>query len=434
MKPSSFISTISRSFNDLSLIFHLSKQRYVENHHIDRAAALTFYTLFSMVPLGTLILALVKGFGLGDSFNDIVEKSYRLQELFKRIFSYAERTLDEVSGGLLASIGLLMLFFTTMFLVIHIERAFNTIWGLHRKRNLWHKLSDYAALLLLTPLVVMMISKIDGKINDILPVLNNHENIFHTIFYFVISMFMEMVAPGLCCLLFSMIYRFAPNSREVSLRSALISGFIAGTGFILLKNGIFALQDRVFNYNNVYGDFAILPLTLLWLHWSWALILFCGEIGFVCQNTKSGIFVGRELRKLTPKQRCEYQLLIAREIYRSFSGSGENRPISEQELFARIPLSETVLRRELYELTRCGIIYRSNENEKNNLLLPGAAPEKFTISDFFKRIYGSGEEIIKEFAKCEKYFSDIEENFAASDKNILIRDLDIADNKGETAK
>ena len=85
-------------------------------------------------------------------------------------------------------------------------------------------------------------------------------------------------------------------------------------------------------------------------------------------------------------------------------------------------------------MTRCGIIYRSNENEKNNLLLPGAAPEKFTISDFFKRIYGSGEEIIKEFAKCEKYFSDIEENFAASDKNILIRDLDIADNKGETAK
>ena len=77
-----------------------------------------------------------------------------------------------------------------------------------------------------------------------------------------------------------------PNTK-VRFKSGLIAGIITGTLFQLLQWGYVSFQVQITSRYAIYGSFAALPLFLLWLQFSWLIVLFGAEISFAHQNAEA---------------------------------------------------------------------------------------------------------------------------------------------------
>ena len=108
-----------------------------EHGTIVRSAALTFYTLMSLVPIIAVVFAVVKGFGLADG---LVENLYELfpqnPEIIDYIVGFAEKALLRTQGGVVAAVALVMLFWAVIRVFGSIENAFNNIWEVKVERSI----------------------------------------------------------------------------------------------------------------------------------------------------------------------------------------------------------------------------------------------------------------------------------------------------------
>ena len=110
------------------LLFYTARG-LLEHGTIVRSAALTFYTLMSLVPILAVVFAVVKGFGLADG---LVQGLYGLfpqsPEMIDYVVTFAEKALARTQGGVVAVVALVMLFWAVIRVFGSIENAFNNIW------------------------------------------------------------------------------------------------------------------------------------------------------------------------------------------------------------------------------------------------------------------------------------------------------------------
>jgi len=109
-----------------------------------RASALTFYSLLSVIPIAAIVFAIAKGFGLDQTLqNLIVEKNQSEQEVLSWLLQNARIAIEKTSGGYIAGIGIIILFWSVMSLLNHIESSFNHIWQIRSARPWLRKFTDY---------------------------------------------------------------------------------------------------------------------------------------------------------------------------------------------------------------------------------------------------------------------------------------------------
>ena len=102
---------LKKQLSRICEIFLISGRRYVTARHAQRAVLLTYYTLFSIVPLAALLFGIAKGFSLEKNLQEIIEnRAVSHRELLQYISEFAERTLAEASGGVVAGIGVMRIF------------------------------------------------------------------------------------------------------------------------------------------------------------------------------------------------------------------------------------------------------------------------------------------------------------------------------------
>ena len=163
----------------------------------------------------------------------------------------------------------------------NIEESFNTIWGVTRMRSLSRKFSDYLAIMVIAP-VLMIIS---GSVSVM--VITRLHSITGSIglgfFTFIITLLMKLIPYCLIWILLAFVYMFIPNT-QVKASSGLAAGLVAGTFFVMVQRIYIYFQVGVAHYNAVYGSFAALPLFLVWLQLSWFIVLFGAELSYTYQN------------------------------------------------------------------------------------------------------------------------------------------------------
>jgi len=118
-------------------IFLLSARGFDEDKCQLRASALTFYSLISIVPVAAMAFGIAKGFG----FEKLLEKQLMNQfsgqeEVLTTVISFANSLLANTKGGLLAGVGIMVLFWAVIKVLGNIEYSFNDIWGI-KKEELW---------------------------------------------------------------------------------------------------------------------------------------------------------------------------------------------------------------------------------------------------------------------------------------------------------
>jgi len=247
-----------------------------EHGTLVRSAALTFYTLMSLVPIAAVVFAVVKGFGLADG---LVENLYALfpqnPEIVRYIVDFAENALGRTQGGVVAAVALVMLFWAVIRVFGSIESAFNNIWEVKVERGITRQWTDYIAVVMIVPVLWIVANAMTNYAERLLG--------FDDSWYF--GLLSHLASMVVIWGMFTLLYLVIPNAK-VRVGSALMAGIVAGTIFLLFQWGYVYLQRWMTSYNAIYGSFAALPLFLIWLQTSWEILLFGGELSFAYQNVE----------------------------------------------------------------------------------------------------------------------------------------------------
>lgn len=251
---------------ETSKFVHYLSLRFIEDKCSKTAAALTYTSLLSIVPLlavGFSILAAFPVFkSVGEEIQNFIFANFvpTSQEMIQ---DYLLNFVDKASD--LTTVGIIFLFVTALLLMETIEQALNDIWRVRKRRKGVAEFTVYWAVLSLGPLLLGISLAVTSYILS-LPLVSVVKQPLLTIMPFILTM-----------LAFTLIYVVVPD-RHVPIRHGLLGGFIAALLFEIAKKS-FALYVKFFpTYELVYGALATIPIFLIWVYLSWFIILLGAEI------------------------------------------------------------------------------------------------------------------------------------------------------------
>lgn len=264
--------TVTKIPSLLVLLMHT----FFRDQGVVNAAALTYTTLFAIVPLMTVSYAM---FAVIPAFQGVVS------QMEGWIFqNFIPATGSQIQGYLagfasqarsLTLLGLVVLFVTALLMIKNIEAAFNRIWHIKTGRRGLSSFLSYWALLTLGPLLVGA----GIGLSSYLIGLAQLDRLYQiSSFQFLSLLPWVMTATG-----FTLIYAIVPNCR-VPWRAALISGVMAALVFELAKRVFAFFVSNFPSYELIYGAFAAVPLFLIWIYICWSIIL----LGAVLSRILSG--------------------------------------------------------------------------------------------------------------------------------------------------
>ncbi|SFQ05816.1 membrane protein [Geopseudomonas sagittaria] len=236
--------------------------RFFADRGPQSAAALTYTTLFAVVPLMTVtfvMLAAVPAFrDLGEPiqafiFRNFVPSAGEQVQAYLRGFSTQARELTWLGVAVLVA---------TALLTLHtIEDAFNHIWRVRRARRGLSSFLLYWAILSLGPLLLGL-GFAAGTYVTSLQLISGPRALPGAGTLIGLMPLLTGIAA------FTLLYAAVPNTR-VPLRHALLGGCFSALAFEVAK-ALFALYVSQFpGYQLIYGAFAAVPLFLLWIYLAW---------------------------------------------------------------------------------------------------------------------------------------------------------------------
>ncbi|HDY67372.1 MAG: YihY/virulence factor BrkB family protein [Candidatus Scalindua sediminis] len=316
-----------------------------------RASALTFYSLLSIVPIVALAFGIAKGFGSDKLLEkELLEKFPGQEEVLVQVVNFAHSLLEETKGGIIAGIGVAVLFWIVIKLLSNIERSFNDIWGIKKPRSIGRKLSDYVSIMLICPFLVIMSGSITVFITTQITHITERFaflGVFSPLIFFMLKLLPYCMIWGV----FAFIYIFMPNTR-VKFKSGLLAGMIAGTGYQVTQLAYIHFQVGVTQYNAIYGSFAALPLFLIWLQISWLIVLFGAEISFTIQNVDTYEYEPDCLRVSTSFKKL-LSLQTSHLLIKNFSAG--HIPLTAIQISHTLETPIRLVSQILYELVESGI-------------------------------------------------------------------------------
>ncbi|OUS29263.1 hypothetical protein A9Q99_09120 [Gammaproteobacteria bacterium 45_16_T64] len=244
---------------------------YVQHDGPKTAAYLTFTALFAVVPVMTVtfsILALIPDLKGADGQLE----SYLFEHFMPATGEHLQSYLIDFSkqAANLTSIGVVMLFVTSITMLRKIEGSFNEIWHVKESRKGVSGFLLYWALLSLGPLLMGATIAISSYLSS-LRILEQYETVQAT--QQVLFSFLPIM---LSTLAFSLAYVAIPNTR-VPLKHAITGGLVAALLFDLARRLMTLLVTFFPTYQLVYGAFAAVPIFLIWIFVSWSILLIGAE-------------------------------------------------------------------------------------------------------------------------------------------------------------
>ena len=330
----------------------LSVRGFDEDKCVLRASALTFYTMLSIVPVLAMAFGVAKGFGFEKLLErQILERMQGQEEIASYMISFSGSMLENTKGGMVAGIGIVLLFWAVIKLLGNIETSFNAIWGVKKGRSISRKFCDYLSAMMLCPVLLIMAGGINvlisSQVRDIVEKLPLLELMGPVIFSFL-----NLLPYCVMWALFSFLYMFMPNTN-VRFKAGIAGGIVAGTLFQFLQLIYISFQIGVAQYNAIYGGFASLPLFLIWLNLSWLIVLLGAEITFAFQHADTYEFEP-ECRALKPGYKRLMTLWVMHVLVKCFKKGDCPPGVDEISIMLRMPAR--LVQEILTDLTLCTMV------------------------------------------------------------------------------
>ncbi|WP_415894221.1 YihY family inner membrane protein [Neptuniibacter sp. PT8_73] len=392
-------------------------RQFLQNQGILNAAALTYTTLFAVVPLMTVsyaMLAAVPSFqGVGQElqgwvFDNFVPATGAVVQDYLNDFSSQARKLTAVGIALLA--------ITSIMMMKNIEAAFNRIWRVNEPRKGLSSFLLYWAILSLGPILIGLGLVLTSYIAS-LPFISEATEAVGR------ARLLSALPTILSATAFTLMYVAVPNC-PVPFKSALLGGIGVALLFETAKRGFTAFVTQFPSYELIYGAFAAVPLFLLWIFISWVIILMGAELT-------------RCITVYRPTERANdlpHLYSVVAVLHRLWKAQQQGESISDHKLLQEVDaLDQGRWDSYLKILLEGGIVKRSDQGEyllsrdlgsltlyQLNQLLPWPTPLPVTTSSLVEWERVLNEKLVKTSEQEQQAFSlTLESLFSDKDENSI---------------
>ena len=389
---------------------------------MSQAAALTYSTLLSIVPILAVVFAIVRGFGYSKYieiwFRDTFSSQPQAAEV---IIGFVNSYLIHTKSGVFLGIGLVFMLYTVLMLVSNIEHTFNEIWQVKKQRSFFRTFTDYVAMLFLFPILIVLASGISIFMATLAGGMAEAMLIGPAL-KFVMQLFPYI----LMSLLFVALYVFMPNTH-VKLRSCIAPGILAGVCMQLLQVLYINSQIWMSSYNAIYGSFAALPLFMLWVQLSWTICLFGAELCYTNQNLDFYDYNTRT-SDISHRYRMMLCALLMGRICERLDN--EQKPYTAHELRRETDVPIRIVNDLLYLMVDAGLLVEVSSDEKGvtSQFLPAVNINTLSYGMLIDRLEAKGKWKIN--LPLQPHYNDswervltVRMDYLRNARNILLKDL-----------
>ena len=346
-----------------------------------RSMSLVYTTLLSIVPLIAFSFSALKGFGIHNQLEPYLFKALEpLGPQGAEITQQVIDLVDNVKGGVLGGVSLAFFIYTAISMVQKVEESFNYVWYVAKRRNLARRLTEYMAVMLIGPVVIVISLTMIASLESswLIRVLQGISWIEP-----IVAMTGKLTPYLLISAVFTFLYRTMPNTR-VHMKSAIVGG-LAG-GVIWATVSVIFATFIVYSARTlqIYSGFAVAITTLIWLYLNWLILLIGAQLAFYHQNP-AFLRMGHRQPRLSNAMRERLALNIMFLVGKAFRNS--DKTIEIRELARKLKIPSITLTPIIEGLEADGLL-TSTEKE---LLLPGREMSRIPLREILATVRERGE-------------------------------------------
>lgn len=354
-----------------------------DNRGLILASALSYTTVLSIVPFLAVAFSIAKGLGLYNApqVHDLLLRlTAGREEVVGHILGYIQNTNVKTLG----TIGTALLLATAVSLLATIEGAFNAIWKAKAKRGPWTRFTSYTALIVVCP--VLLFAAL-GATATMQGTALSRWLLGFSLAQSALTVFFTLLPFLIVWTIFFLLYKFLPNTKVGNL-PALAGALLGGSLWQGLQWAYLKFQFGASSYNAIYGSFAQIPLLLLWLYMSWAIVLLGAQVSRTVQHYREDI---REafLARLTQAERHGLGLLLL--VVLAKAAAARRLPPACPVLASRLGLPLDLVETTLGTLAGAGLVVEATATAAGRIFVPLAQPEAVAAAEVPRLLDGYGQ-------------------------------------------
>ena len=375
-----------------------------KNRSGQQAAALSYHTIFGIVPLAIVTLLIFQSFsaseGVGQEVKRLVYEQLNLTEIK---FSLAETDetssdpdaqekllteyLDDIvegfftglNKGSLTMVSGVLVIWAALALLSTIERAFNSIWHVARGRNFLHRVINYWAILTLGPLLIGA----GVYVSTTYAPFGRYKEL-----YSLSRIGPALLSYSVAAVAFFLLYFVLPNTK-VQAKSAIWGAVVAALVWTAAKWGFREYVTEFIPYSKLYGIVGLIPLGVLWIFITWLIVLFGLQLTFTTQHLKS-----LDAAEIAAAKKTEEYFIandftiinIVREIAVAFQNN--QAPVSPEVICSKLDIPGEFGDKILDHLVNSKLIARTSDPTVG--FLPARDPSNIKLSDIAEAADAAG--------------------------------------------
>ena len=317
------------------------------------AAALTYHTLFALVPVMAMMIAVANLMGYGQAFREKVEVFFAGQEnIANELLKFVDMYLGNTDTNYLfgAIVGLAFLLYSVFSIFQTIDESFNSLWEL--KEHSFKKQIKVFLLVLLIPFVSILLLAIWMSISSFF----DGKGLFHEVNIFMLTTCIYIAVLFIA-------YKFIPNTK-VNIRHAAISATFCGIVFAIMQYSASLILGLFGNYKNIYGNLASLMIFILWIYFSWTICLAGSRWNYLLQEGNR-LDAENKFKRLSHNY-YKFLTMLAIAKCKEMTKESESKTFTIKEIAAEMSatygISVHAATKIMYTMERKGIIAADNND------------------------------------------------------------------------
>ncbi len=392
-----------------------------KNRSGQQAAALSYHTIFGLVPLVIVALWLLQSFSahedIGQNAKTFIYDHLNLSEI--KFNSPDEEQalltdyLDEIVQGFLSGlnkgsltlISFIIVLWAAQRLLSTIERAFNNIWHVAKGRSFLHRIINYWTVLTLGPLLVLVgyyVTTQCERVSELQQTILSFSRLGPALFSY-----------GVAVVVFFLLYFILPNTK-VQVKAAIWGAVVAALVSTFAKWGFREYVTEFIPYSKVYGVVGLVPLAVFWVFVTWLIVLFGLQLTFTTQHLKT-----LDAAEIAAAEKTEEHFIandltainIVREVAAAFEE--DEAPIQAEVICGRLDIPGEFGDKVLDHLVGKGLIVRTSDPRVG--FVPAKDPSNIKLSEIADALAAAG------FAQATPEHSDELEQIIDSQRSALAK-------------
>jgi len=278
LDPNKFASDAWKKLVHFVKIVRTTFGSFAANKMGFQCVALSYFVTLAIIPFVAFIFFVSNGLKISDKVAEWITAALPNNlDLVNIAIEKANNIITSAQSGPVGIISAALFIWTIIWLMYQTECVFNNVWGVSKvPRKLYKRFAFYFGLLLLSPFVVIIMSY--GIV-----LYTNAPSLIGVNVAFLHQFLGWLIFYAFVVLILSICYKFIPAAK-VNYRYALNAACFDAIVFCLFQYLYLETQMFVTRLNSVYGVLAAIPLFLIWLNYSFQIILYGASLSYSLQH------------------------------------------------------------------------------------------------------------------------------------------------------